>query len=684
MKSLKFWMVAATLVAAAPLTAHAASDECRDDDNVVHKGYDFQDNHGKIAETESNGYVKEITFSQSNVATPCPGQALPSTQTRDAQVDPTLDCSGSVNIEQTRTAEDFSQVPEFKEVESSGDVWAQYKFLREQSKAKWSFHLPYRTTVKWRWRKVQHGKNGENCGYTYNEKTCSERHHYTKECRDKHWVDDPDPPSSYDSGGSSWDSGGSGGSGSGSGGYESSGNPFGTKDTPASINKNFSILADNTAHRITQKALDFIVTPAQASGHYEWDSWEEEENRYYEEAFTCYDRFVKTCTWDEWIPETFLCTSEVMPIEVEFVKREEETWNPNEAQYNPLLANGYELMPGEQERASMNVSVRGHSVYFSDGQISSGSQYQNPGYYDYSQSTETNDGQGFRCEAATQNKSKWNIASGDRKVSQTPNTLRLPGIELRFSNGEEVPDQKLTDGSDKQKYGLYNFQGEQLLGETAYENDQVFYVINSQPTEVRMKDLAAWKLALLSRVYRNKDRQNEDATKSVSGQTVAVGASAGQKETFWKDTYYYLRLSEVFPGTDKKSFNVTLATIPSDAFVDRINTYIDLPLMGTNSSIEAMYDLSASGKVLPKDFFRIMGGDYQMIPGQHYELRLSILQRGVPFYNSGCSTQTANCPREKVNEDAFSEEIVIPIKYTGADDRGRLRKWYDWVRRKSR
>lgn len=583
---------------------------------VVDSGYEFDFQGYKIKWTESDGIAKELPYNDPNITTPCSGKNLPANRTRDARVEPTLSCSGGKKIDQVRAEESFEQYPEFVGALDSGDVYGLFEIMRDKSQASWTYRVPYTTNVNWTWTKHLEGQNGEHCGYTFEATSCEERIRIdTETC-----VFKPDPPSSNDS-----YSPGGGDSYPGGGGFSPGGGGGGSPDGGGSIE-------DRNPFVFLKKAYDIVVPKAYAGRECTTDT------SYTTRSFTCHKRYVKSCQWAERKRESMTCTAETLMADVEFVKTPEDKWNPSLPEYVPFLPNGYDLLPGEKERAQLDIRIAGHSVNYSNPKVVGGLLGEAPSYYTYDHAVTQSR---FSCTEGAQNTLSWKITSLGRQTSQTPNSLTLPILERQKTETEEGIQTGFINGD----------------GDLAFQWNDGELQMNSIPLLLRIFDHSAGRLNTIASKMRNLESE----------------------VNLVKDTFYRIRIREVFPGRDK-FVDVTLATLPTESLVYRRDTLIAIPMMGQFSTNSA-YDQSASGYVLPENFFRSLGWNYQFIPDQHYEIKLSMLHRGIPFYHSGCADGAIHCEREAPNEDFFSEELTIPFVYQGPDERSFLTKYYDALRR---
>lgn len=598
-------------------------------ESVVDDGYSFTDGGRRIRQTESDGVYTEIIHSQSGIPTPCAGINLPPERTRQARVEPALSCDGQFAIHQPRVPENFERLPTFREAVESGDQQKMFEIMRANTKNDWRYTLNYSTRVNWTWVRHMKGKNGSRCGYTYTSASCQRK----IEVRSRRcwYVPDPSPSYSPGGGGGGFSPGGGGGGG---GGYERT-NPFG-------------FLFD-------------LALPKAYAGE-ECSAWSY-SHRY--ESFTCYDRQVQHCDWKDTVSDSMTCSTEKLPIQVSLPPKPESEWNPRRIEYVPFLPNGNDLLPGERETLNMTVRVAGGSVTHSTPQVTSGIREDAPPFYTYRHEVQV---PRLQCRQNASNETfKWTLLSQDRQVTKTPNSLEIA-----------LPDQIADTHNDLDHTGLFDEKGNPVLRSNGRGIE-----VTAVPAMLRILDTSSGPLNAIAAAFRQTDGRTESDGIQV-GDTVTKGkVTAGSENRFWKDTFYRVQLLEVFPGRWKKPISVAEMLIQTDSLVRRHRNLISLPLAGQYSDTPSAYDQTSSGLVIPKGYYRTVGTQYIMIPGQTYELRLSLLHRGIPFYHSGCDNNAVSCEREAPNLKAFSEEKILHFKYSGAERRGFLRRYYDFMRRVS-
>ena len=67
----------------------------------------------------------------------------------------------------------------------------------------------------------------------------------------------------------------------------------------------------------------------------------------------------------------------------------------------------------------------------------------------------------------------------------------------------------------------------------------------------------------------------------------------------------------------------------------------------------------------------------ELTPGRPYFLRLRVVSRGLPFYESGCPDGRAICEGEEGSDEAYSDPIDIEFIANPAIDN---RSWFKWFR----
>lgn len=618
------------IVAASAFLAVAGfclNSDARTREHLSDDGYQMRDGGRAIKFTAPDSGFSEIVSRKPGVATPCKGKNLPVTKTRNARVERSLDCRGQKMIREKRSPENFASDPGFKAAADTGDQNRIYSYMRENSKTQWDYDFQYSTNVNWTWTKKVRGHNGSRCGYNYIPDTCTRT--YTVERESCVTTPDYSPGSGGGGGGGGFSPGGGGG------GYEST-NHFGF--------------------------FDILIPKAYAGTTC---SWSYSGTR--TETYSCYHRQPRQCVWEESHNESMVCTRESLPVRLKLEPKSEEIWHPDAEDYVPFLPNGNDLLPGEIELMSLDLEIIGNSIRTSSPNVGGGMKGEAPAYYQYTHSVKK---PRFSCvQNANNGRLVWQLKTQDRQMSVTPNSL----VAQQMTGLSEAALSQ--DGLEKTG----------LVGDTAQVFDEVapgVVQVDTVPTELKILDSSSRILNTITSAFRRNDRHQTEGVEVEQGETIRLGeASAGENKRFWKDTFYRIRLVEVFPEKNRGAREIAVAVVQTDSLISRRRNMIKVPLAGQSSDTDSVYNLSTSGVVFQEASLKAMNLQYQLIPDQAYELRVSMLHRGIPFYYSGCEEDRVSCEREEPNLDAFSRERAIRFVYQGKDERSILRKAYDWRRR---
>lgn len=331
------------------------------------------------------------------------------------------------------------------------------------------------------------------------------------------------------------------------------------------------------------------------------------------------------------------CSQEQMTYNVQFAKPPASYAPGKDASYMDILPNKYDLLPGEWEKIHF-ISNEGR-----DGAITPRLDFENAwNQYSYSVST-----QEFRCEAFAPKKHvDVVIRTNGRIKRKAPNAFAIPVDRYGRKRGD--------NGISREEIGLKDGLA---LGE---------------PYKIELTDTAN---AVVTAAARTSRRFNVDNAKA---EVVARRGEIGNAMNmgFWKDTQFRVRLFQI--NKNGRPVWLTQALYTNSGTVSSIGNNVVIPLQG-EGGVAALY--RANGP------FNSMLGDLwsryriKLEPGQNYELRLAMYQKGLPFYETGCSKNN-NCEGEKAIDSMFSDELEISFKTDERiDERTVFQKFLDWQRK---
>lgn len=560
---------------------------------------------------------------KSGIVTPCKGMTIPYEASRKAR-GIQFSCAGDIS-NFTRFPEGFSKYPEWNKLTRMGDIESRalaQGLRQEESNVSWSGEFRYKTYVSWSWTERIRGQNGGECDYDYFPHTCSRPKTRTV-CKT---VDDSpgltpgggfSPP-----GGSSSPSGGGSRPGGG-GGYEQRRSPYGK--APAE--------KTHLARQVGEKVLDLVVSPAHAR-----QVCEDVPDGL--EYYTCYDQIARTCEWETARSRTAYCQDQSVKYTASYAKPAKD-WAPGkDDKYLDILPNKYDLLPGEFEKIRFGINVSGGST-----QIRADTQIDNAwNNYEISYSPS----QFLRCEYGLNQEIAMSVKTVQRIIRKGPNALAIP-----------------IDRNGKPKKPIY-------FNELAVGSE----LLPTRPYEVRLVDQSAVvvaEAARQSRAFGNKI-VGEGTTESTVTNNAKVATVAQQG--FWKDTQFRIRMLEIKSPTSSRQITDDILTNGSVVTVTKDE--IKVPLEGDLGLANLYHPI---GRPL---LFGWLFGDSKLdqidlIPGKKYEIRISMYQRGIPFYLSGCKNGAQACEGEVVNREAFSDEMVMAFEaHEKVDIRSRWQKLVDW------
>lgn len=352
---------------------------------------------------------------------------------------------------------------------------------------------------------------------------------------------------------------------------------------------------------------------------------------------TC-TQVMRSCYHNEPRTEYWHCSNEVMDFKSQFVRPSKDQWGPETVTEDPLtsyddsIPNKYDLLPGEVEDVQI-FSNRSRSQTIRP-QVEVGDAWNK-----YSMQISPSS---FNCVMGKRYKIDVKINTVQRLAKKTPNAFRPPKNENLFAWMENAMGDKIT------------------------------------PSRIRLQDTSADMIEAIARHSRQFAAQKE-LLKAQYG----LGFSTKDEDIkemadssgFWKRTNVRIRLFEkrfgrdFRPAANKKTNGGDVAT--GDMYNIRLRS---------SDVDESMYQMSGFTLfgINPDDkLFKHIG--IALIPGEEYEFRVSMYQRGVPFYLQDCNEPKANTRYCENNENKFySKEMLIPFEFESEYDQATFKqKWLD-------
>ncbi|MGB0359959.1 MAG: hypothetical protein ACPGEF_00895 [Endozoicomonas sp.] len=306
----------------------------------------------------------------------------------------------------------------------------------------------------------------------------------------------------------------------------------------------------------------------------------------------------RTCYTDTIHHEKTYCSPSQMEYDITFLKKDFANWNPEIAGYIDRLANGYDLLPGEEEVVTLNnKSVVGHSWLTP---ILSIDDPKND--YTINQQIHNQSPDSLSCRVNGFDKISFMIATEHRIASWSPNSFALP----KAYDNESIPP--LIWQSTNGRNGKREADG--------------------FPEYMRVQDFSAAALNEIS----------EDVSQKLKNVVIRV--------QLYKPSIFGEQLKSTIYIDEAKGIQQTLNAISSNQKVRR-STLWEFKLNNGNLPEKNLYRsyvpsiVYYPGKIFLSD--EGLSYDDHLAPDTEYTLKLTVYQKNMPFYNQSC----------EVNPDAW-------------------------------
>lgn len=407
------------------------------------------------------------------------------------------------------------------------------------------------------------------------------------------------------------------------GGYDGGGSGSGSDSSP-------SYESEGSSPYSFQKVMDFIGNAILPSAHAGQECTTVSDGT---EDYDCSYDVENSCTWEQDKIGSFGCTTETVNYTAYYAKPDVKSWNPSAPSYLDILPNKYDLLPGEHETVKINISG-GSYINKSVQVINAWNQY-----------SYTTSATPIQCKIGMNQSFKARITTNTRLKRKAPNPLVLG----RNERGQVRP---LT-------FDQVTVGGTQLPG---------------KPLQIHLIDTSAQAISDAARVSRQVDPGT--AVVNAKNQNPGTFKNVG----FWKDSVFRVRLIEINPRGRNITFTRNFQTPGS--FVESANDGIDIPLDGSRG-VPKFFRPSGVTWIVQRAFGGIFKSDnVKLTPGKTYSMRVSILQKGIPFYVSGCPNNAPTCEGKNGKIDAFSDELSIGfVANPRVDERSFLERLMSFQRR---
>ena len=351
---------------------------------------------------------------------------------------------------------------------------------------------------------------------------------------------------------------------------------------------------------------------------------------------TCYRTEANHCEWEEEDIVSRPCSTEKLTYKIR-MEKPDATWAPGrDPRFLDILPNKYDLLPGEWEAFTLITNGRRSETIRPSIDIENAWNRYEANFSSAS----------FRCEKNSPKSLEVSVRTVERIKRKSPNAFALP-VDRQGRVREALAREQI--GLDTAQFGV------------------------GEPYSIRLQDTSNAMILAAARQSRRFEHVEDRVT------TVAQGAEAltVREAGFWKDTQFRIRL--VLKETAARDVRISQDLVTHSGLVQSEGDEVLLSLQGENG-VNSFY--RASGPLES-----VLGGfwgqtRYRLEPGRHYELRVAMMQRGLPFYESGCDSGGAHCEGEAANHRFFSEDLVIAFQADSrVDQRGYWQRFVDWHRR---
>jgi hypothetical protein len=191
----------------------------------------------------------------------------------------------------------------------------------------------------------------------------------------------------------------------------------------------------------------------------------------------------------------------------------------------------------------------------------------------------------------------------------------------------------------------------------------VFDAQSSRPSAVMLQDTA--REAML-------DAAENSRTFGNNKDTSANGASASGG--YWQETRFKMRLLQRarYGKLERTTIPNTFGSNQGDIFDDTMTISLE-----GKDGLDRLYRPGGPAEWLFSDMYKHFG--VELTPGETYILKISLVQRGMPWYEAGCHDGTTICEGEDAKNEAYSDEIEVEFQANPSiDNRSLWKRFKDW------
>jgi hypothetical protein len=354
-------------------------------------------------------------------------------------------------------------------------------------------------------------------------------------------------------------------------------------------------------------------------------------------SYSCMKQRPKWCVWPTTSSASRACKTHVAKYSVNYEK--DPQWQPGfvdpkdaaRRSYIEILPNRWDLLLGESE--IVDLSLMGGQSVVPGMKFRNGLPDHEQPWNEYSFKSEP---QSVACAFNMAPEFKIGVLTHGRILQAAPNPLRVPKDALKFNLDRNNRPEALELNDNGRGTRLKAAQNARNLG-------------RSQGTDA---------------LYKDKDKDAK-----------GTSASGG----YWEETRFKIQMFR----KDAKGREVRVTVKPESYSYDQVDVFDDavtISLEGKDGT-DRFYRPGGPMEFIFGRLYRAF--NIELTPGQSYFIRVRVVSRGLPFYDSGCTGGKAICKGEEGTDDAYSEPIDIPFTANPAvDKRSWFKKFRDWQERR--
>ena len=307
----------------------------------------------------------------------------------------------------------------------------------------------------------------------------------------------------------------------------------------------------------------------------------------------------KSCYADVTVHESQYCDDGdgKLVFDVEFLKKDIAHWSPDSPHYIDRLANGYDLLPGEEEVITVS-NLKSSWWESQSAELAPTLFIEDPkNEYSLSQYIHNQQSDSLSCRFRGQDQVSFTVDTQKRIASRSPNAFSLPKA---FDNEDIDP-----------------LVWQSALGLNGSREEKGY------PLIMRAQDFSA---AALSEV-------SEDVTEKLKNIIVRV--------QLYEPSIFGERLKSTIYIDEAKGIQQTLNAISSDQKIRRSTLWEFKLKNGDNPDKNIYRSYLPSLFYYPGKIFlsnEALSYDDQLAPDTEYTLKLTVYQKNLPFYHQSCES----------------------------------------------